>query len=159
MAKTDYRRGDLSGMGGFVPLPYSVLDSAAYLSLGPSAVKLLFDVYRQYSGKNNGSLSPCWELMQKRGWKSPNTLSNAKKELRASRLITVTRQGTKGVNGTAELWAVNWLSLDWRSDFDIDPKGHDHMGYVDLKINPDVEQDQRKLRLVQTALKAAKKIA
>jgi len=140
-------------------MPYSVLDSAAYQSLSPSAVKLLWDVYRQYTGRNNGSMSPCWELMQHRGWRSQTTLDKAKKELRASRLITVTRQGTRGVNGTAELWAVNWLRMDYRPDFDVTPQGQDFKGYIDLKVDHDAEQNARKLRLVQTAVKAARKSA
>ena len=131
MAKNNYRKGDLGGMA-FVAMPLIVLDSPDYLELSPSATKLLIDVYRQYSGINNGRLSPCWELMRKRGWKSQTTLNNAKKELRQTRLITVTKAGTRQ-KGNPELWAVNWRQLDWRKDMDIQPTGFDYKGFLDLK--------------------------
>lgn len=159
MARKDHRRGALSHLGQFVALSYAMMDSPDYMGLSPSAKVLLQDVARQYNGKNNGSLSPTWELMKNRGWKSPNTLNAAKKELRATRLITVTRKGRKGPNGDPELWAVNWLKMDWRPDFDINPQGQDYMGYIKLQVNQTADEDARKLRLVKVALEAAKKSA
>lgn len=132
MAKSNYRKGDLEGMGQFVAIPFTVLDSPAYLSLSQSAVMLLFDICRQYSGKNNGSMSPCWELMQRRRWNSKATLQKAKEELRQSSLITVTRAGTRK-KGDCELWALNWLKLDWHKGMDIQPNGHNYKGFLDLK--------------------------
>lgn len=133
MSKRDHQKGALSHLGQFVALSYTMMDSPDYMGLSASAKVLLQDVARQFSGKNNGLLSPCWELMQRRGWKSPTTLNAAKKELRSSRLITVTRRGTKGPNGKAELWAINWMRMDWKPDFDITPRGQDYLGYVDLQ--------------------------
>lgn len=159
MAKRDHAKGALSHLGQFVALSYAMMDSPAYMGLSHSAKVLLQDVARQYSGKNNGSLSPCWELMKDRGWRSPVTLNKAKKELRASRLITVTRQGTRGPKGKAELWAINWMRMDWHPDLEIGPQGQDYMGYVELKVNPNAEQDTRKLRVVTAALKAVRKSA
>lgn len=159
MAKRNHQKGALSHLGQFVALPYSMMDSPNYVGLSPSAKVLLQDVARQYSGKNNGSLSPCWELMKKRGWKSPTTLNSAKKELRATRLITVTRQGTKGQHGKAELWAINWMKMDWKPDLDIDQRGQDYMGFIEVQTNPGAELETRKLRLVKEALQAAEKSA
>ncbi len=155
MAKRDHAKGALSHLGQFVTLSYGMMDCPDYMGLSPSAKVLLQDVARQYSGKNNGSLSPCWELMQRRGWKSPTTLNSAKKELRATRLITVTRKGTKGRNGEAELWAVNWFKMDWRPDFDVSPRGQDYMGFIEVEIDPSAEQRGRELRLIKGALQAA----
>ncbi|CAM5286269.1 hypothetical protein [Eoetvoesiella caeni] len=132
MAKGDYRKGDLAALGGFLALPFIVLDSTAYLSLDSAAQKLVLDVYRQYTGKNNGRMSPAFELMKARGWKNETTLSNAKKKVRASRLITVTKVGTRK-KGNCELWAVNWLKLDWSPNMEIKPAGHDYMGFLELK--------------------------
>lgn len=155
MARRDHAKGALTPLGQFVALSYTMMDSPAYMGLSPSAKVLLQDVARQYSGKNNGSLSPCWELMRQRGWKSPTTLNSAKKELRATRLITVTRKGTKGRNGEAELWAINWMKMDWKPEFDISPRGQDYMGYVELQTDPVAEQKKRELRLIKRALEAA----
>lgn len=138
MAKTDYRKGDLAGLGMFVAIPYEVMDSSGYQNLSPSAIKLLMDICRQLSGKNNGKLSPTWELMKDRGWKSQTTLNDAKKELRNSKLITVTKVGSRQ-KGDCEFWAVNWLKLDWDKCMDIEPAGHDYKGYLnlkDVKIDP-----------------------
>lgn len=132
MAKRDYRKGDLAALGGFVPLPHVVLDSSAYATLSASAVKLLMDVCRQYTGRNNGRLTPSYGLLKDRGWKSVGTLDRAKKELRDSRLVTVTKQGGRR-KGDCELWAINWLKLDWRHDMDIQPGGHDYMGFLKLE--------------------------
>lgn len=159
MGKRDHAKGALSHLGQFVALSYSMMDSPAYMGLSSSAKVLLQDVARQYSGKNNGSLSPCWELMQRRGWRSPATLNNAKKELRATRLITVTKVGVPGVNGTPELWAVNWMKMDWKSDFDIGPRGQDYMGYVELKVDTQAEQKRREIRLIKGALDAVDRSA
>lgn len=135
MSKRDHQKGALSHLGQFVALSYTMMDSPAYMGLSASAKVLLQDVARQYSGKNNGSLSPCWELMQRRGWKSQTTLNDAKKELRASRLITVTRKGTRGPKGKPELWSINWLKMNWKPDFDITPRGQDYLGYIDLQAS------------------------
>lgn len=132
MARTKHRKGALAALGGFVAMPFNVLDSRAYLSLGPSGVKLLMDVCRQYTGVNNGRLTPSMGVMKDRGWTSPDTLNRAKKELRESRLITVTKQGSRR-KGDCEFWALNWHKLDWRDDMDIQPGGHDYMGFLRLE--------------------------
>lgn len=154
-----HRKGDLSHLGQFMSLPYTMLDSPDYLGLSSSAKRLLVDVARQYSGKNNGSLSPSWELMKDRGWVSSGTLDSAKKEIRATRLITVTRKGTRGQNGKAELWALAWFSLDWHKGMDIEPRGHDYLGYLDLKASKVTSNaNDPRLKLVKGALKAAGKM-
>ena len=147
MAKTDYRRGDLSYIpGDWFPMPRCVLESKAYGELSSSAIRLLFDVCSQISAKNNGRLSPTWELMKHRGWKSRTTLQKAKEELRASKLITVTRIGTTDKNN-CELWAVNWIPLRWDKSMDIDPKAHNLFGFLnvaDAKIDPIPERRKPK---------------
>ena len=51
------------------------------------------------------------------------------------------------------------MKMDWRPGFDIGPRGQDYMGFIKLEVNQTAEQDARKLRLVKTALEAAKKSA
>lgn len=144
MAKTDYRKTDLAGLGAFFAIPHSVMDSTGYQALNPSAIRLLLDICRQYSGRNNGRLSPTWELMKDKGWKNQTTLNKAKKELRNSKLITVTRVGSRR-KGDCELWALNWYPLHWHESMDIEPTGHDYMGFLDLKdakIDPITERSK-----------------
>jgi hypothetical protein len=42
--------------GGFIALPWQVVDSSAYQALTVHARALLIEVARQYSGHNNGAL-------------------------------------------------------------------------------------------------------
>jgi len=147
-----FRKGALDALGGFVPLPFIVIDSSAYRSLGPSAVRLLVDVARQYTGRNNGRLTPSYGLLKHWGWKSATTLDKAKKELRESGLISVTRQG-KRASDECELWALNWFALDWRKDMEIGPNGIDYMGFLkvsEVKIDP-IPERRRKTHLEAVA--------
>ena len=75
--------------GAFISVPLSVLNSRAYLGLSSYARMLLFDLFAQYRGENNGDLCAAWKYMQPRGWRSEATLQNAKRELIASGLIVV----------------------------------------------------------------------
>ena len=56
--------------GGFVTVPLSVLNSRAYIEATPHARMLLFDLFVQYRGSNNGDLCAAWKFMQPRGWRS-----------------------------------------------------------------------------------------
>jgi hypothetical protein len=79
--------------GAFLRLPIAVLNSRAYLDAGAHARMLLFDLACQYRGDNNGDLSGAWSFMRLRGWRSKETLTNAKRELMALGLIVETRMG------------------------------------------------------------------
>jgi len=105
LKKTKSRRTE----GTFLALPLRVLSSVALANLSAYAAKLLFDVCSQYKYGKNGDLSAAWTLMQKRGWRSKDTLNKALKELCASGLIVLTRQG--GLH-RCSLYAVGWLSID-----------------------------------------------
>ena len=82
--------------GGFVPMPFSVLNSTAYLSAGAHARMLLMDLAAQYRGDNNGDLCAAWSFMRPRGWRSEATLHKAKRELLDLGLIVETRKGEVG---------------------------------------------------------------
>jgi hypothetical protein len=95
--------------GPFLAVPKHVINSTEYSRLSAYAVKLLFDLYAQFNGRNNGDLSACWTFMSKRGWRSKGTLHKALVELRGRGWIVVARQG--GRNKTS-LYALTFLAVD-----------------------------------------------
>ena len=56
--------------GGFISVPLSMLNSQAYRMAGAHARMLLFDLFAQYRGNNNGDLCAAWKLMKPRGWRA-----------------------------------------------------------------------------------------
>lgn len=103
--------------GGFVALPWSVLDSAAYLSLSYHAKALLIDVARQCHKDNNGRLLLSRAHLAKRGWKSSDMIMKAKRELLAAKLIFETAKGARP--NKASWYAVTWRALDKIPGFDF----------------------------------------
>jgi len=95
--------------GKYFGLPHAVMDSRNYLQLSAQAVKLLNDIGRQYGGFNNGDLCATWSMMEKRGWKSRNTLYKALQELLYYGLIIKSKQGGKHA---PTLYALTWQSVD-----------------------------------------------
>ncbi len=101
--------------GRFIAIPLNILQSQQYVALSSSCVKLLIDLFAQFNGRNNGDLCATWTLMEKRGWRSRDTLGRAIKDLLGSGFIMKTRQGEKGhENGHRKptLYAVTWLGID-----------------------------------------------
>lgn len=101
--------------GGFLALPHAVLDSESFRGLSAYAVKLLIDIASQYRGQNNGDFTAAWSLMEKRGWKSRDTLGKALRELLEAGLIERTRDGgnpKQGGAGICALYAMTWLAID-----------------------------------------------
>jgi len=102
--------------GGFVAMTYTVLCSEEFAALSSVAVKLLMDLLAQYRGNNNGDLAMPWSRMVRRGWKSRDTLTKARKELLARRWIVVTAQG--GLHRPS-LYAVTMFALDPCSKIEV----------------------------------------
>jgi len=96
-------------MGTFTRIPHAVQDSSNWKACGPSAIKLLCDVARQYNGRNNGDLCASISVLRPRGWTSPDTLRWALRELQHYGFLTLTRQG--GLN-CASLYALTWQAID-----------------------------------------------
>lgn len=96
--------------GRFVSVPISVLNSKAYLDCNAHARMLLWDLFVQYGGFNNGDLCAAWKVMKKRGWRSEETLNRAKQRLLEVQLIVETRKGARP--NKASLYAVTWCDLD-----------------------------------------------
>jgi hypothetical protein len=96
--------------GRFLGIPYSVVNSAPFAELRAPEVKLLVDLLLQYNGRNNGTLSPCHTLMEKRGW-AKSSLHRAFSNLQHLGFLVVTRQGWKR-RGKATFVAITWLEIN-----------------------------------------------
>lgn len=107
----------------FAGIPFHVLKSQQGANLKAPEIKLLMDLLLQYNGNNNGSLSPCYTLMKKRGW-ATSSLYRAFRNLEDKGFLIVTRQGWK-VRGRPTLVAITWDGID-------EPKGF----VYDLGIQP-----------------------
>jgi len=86
-----------------------ILNSPEYARLSPKAVKMLLDIWVQYTGFNNGDLSAPWSLMRPRGWQSKGTMHAAIKELEKAGWLERTRQGGKH---KCNLYALSGYPID-----------------------------------------------
>lgn len=103
--------------GGFVALPWAVIDSPAYASLSVHAKALLVEVARQYVRDNNGRLLLSRAYMETRGWKSADMLTKAKRELIEGGFIHETVKGHRP--NKASWYAVTWQTLDRHPAYDV----------------------------------------
>jgi hypothetical protein len=115
--RSSRRKGDAGrDSGPFVALPWSVLDSAAYGRLSHPARSLLMELARQFVRDNNGRLLASAALLSKRGWKSADVITRAKRELLAAGFIHETVKGHRP--NRASWYAVTWRTLDRHPDYD-----------------------------------------
>jgi hypothetical protein len=110
------KRGSGRDAGGFVALPWAVLDSAAFLKLSHPAKALLLEVARQCHGDDNGRLLLSRVYLASRGWKSADVIQRAKSELLEAELIFQTVQGCRP--NKASWYAVTWHKLGKLQGFD-----------------------------------------
>jgi len=103
--------------GGFVALPWSVLDCPAYARLSHPARALLLELARQYVRDNNGRLLASRAHLAGRGWKSADVIQRAKDELLAAGFIHQTVQGHRP--NKASWYAVTWQTLDRHPGYDV----------------------------------------
>lgn len=78
--------------GGFAALPHCLLASQVYIGLSAHAVKLLIDLLAQFKGFNNGDLCLAWTIIEKRGWKSRDTLNKARHTTSTTKIISARRR-------------------------------------------------------------------
>lgn len=102
--------------GGFIAMPWSVLDCPAYARLSHPAKALLFEVARQFVKDNNGRLLISRAYMLKRGWNSSDTITNAKRQLLDGGFIYETVMGHRP--NKASWYAVTWMALDKLPGYD-----------------------------------------
>ncbi|OOG57454.1 hypothetical protein [Polaromonas sp. C04] len=103
--------------GGFVALPWSVLDCPAYARLSMHARALLLEVARQFVRDNNGRMLLSRAYMATRGWKSADMLAKAKRELIEGGFIFETVKGHRP--NKASWYACTWRTLDRLPGYDI----------------------------------------
>jgi hypothetical protein len=123
--KSDAKKRDGTRFAG---IPFVVLESEAYVGLSGSAVKLLMEFAYQFNGANNGNLYCTWEQMSLRGWKSKETLSNAKKELIEAGFLCETRKGA--MPNRAAWYGLTWRDLDMTDGLDIAPSAFPRSAYA-----------------------------
>jgi hypothetical protein len=107
--------------GGFIALPWSVVDCPAYARLSHPAKALLTEVSRQIVRNNNGRLLLSRAYMSTRGWKSSDTITKAKRELLKGGFIFETVMGHRP--NKASWYAVTWRTLDKIPGYDQDTVG------------------------------------
>ena len=91
MAKFKRNRSDGSR---FLLMPFTVLESQAYLTLTGQQTRLLIDIAHQYKGDNNGRLLAAWTyLNEERGWTSKQTIATALEALISRGLLFKTSTG------------------------------------------------------------------
>ena len=119
--------------GGFSPIPWSVLDSQAYLGLSHPARSLLLEIARQDMRNSNGRLLLSSKHLAKRGWTSNDTIHRAKSELLRAGLIYETVKGHRP--NKASWYAVTWYRLYPHSGFDVGAVEGFRLGaYLDVEI-------------------------
>ncbi len=102
--------------GGFIALPWSVIDSPAYARLSHPARALLFELARQFVRDNNGRLLASAAYLAKRGWKSADVITRAKRDLIEAGFIHETVKGHRP--NKASWYAVTWRTLDKLPGYD-----------------------------------------
>lgn len=103
--------------GGFVALPWTVLDSPAYAALSHPARSLLMEIARQFVRDNNGRLLTSRAHLAARGWKSAAVIDRAKHELLDAGFIHETVKGHRP--NKASWYAVTWQTLDRHPAYDV----------------------------------------
>lgn len=112
MARDKRRKGQDGSRdaGGFIALPWAVMDSAAYQGLSHPARSLLMELCRQYVRDNNGRLLASRAHLAKRGWKSADVIQRAKDELIAAGFVHETVKGQRP--NKASWYALTFFSID-----------------------------------------------
>lgn len=103
--------------GGFIALPWAVLDSPAYQRLNHAARSLLVELCRQYVRDNNGRLLASRAHLAKRSWKSADGIQRAKQELLDNGFIHETVKGHRP--NKASWYALTFYSLDKLPGYDV----------------------------------------
>lgn len=93
-------------------VPHFVLESPQWGTMDAFAMKLLWELARQYRGSNNGDLSATVEMLKDRSntWASKDTLPKKLRYLEEHGWIVKTRQGGRHVG--CNLYAITWWPID-----------------------------------------------
>lgn len=132
-----HQKGSSRDGGGFVALPWSVLDCPAYRALSHPAKSLLMEFSRQYVKDNNGRLLASTKFLKNRGWNSADVIHRAKLELVEAGLIYETVKGHRP--NKASWYAITWQNLDKDSRYDAgawEGWKHARSGYKNTPLIP-----------------------
>lgn len=115
--------------GGFIALPWSVMDTPSYKALSHPARSLLLEIARQFVIDNNGRLLCSRRYLLSRGWNSNDTINRAKTELIEKGFIFETVKGRRPKR--ASWYAVTWYTLDKIPGYDAGAeKGFERSAYA-----------------------------
>jgi len=143
--------------GSFALVPHAVLEHSNYASLSNRARSLLFDLFVQYRGSNNGDLAIAWRIMKKKGWRSKSTLYSAVHELEGKGFVLKTRQGGRH---RCNLYAVTWLAIDDCGGKIDRPSTRAPLGYWKIGCNPELDSvPPSRTTLVQNVGQSLSKLA
>ena len=110
MARSRKKSKNRLEKGSYVQVRKDVLNHPNYASLSHRAARLLWDIWGQYNGSNNGDFCASYSVMRKKGWTSKDQLYKARDELVKKGFIEITRYG--GLNMGCHLYAVTWVKID-----------------------------------------------
>ncbi|WP_126623628.1 hypothetical protein [Bordetella hinzii] len=142
MAKPDRSKVALALPFRFVAIPVQVLESPAYRALPSSARSLLVDLLLQFTGGNNGRLTPSFTVMQRYGWTSKSTLERARDYLIDTPFVIQTRRGHPPE--TAEWVGVTWYRLHYERSMYVDPKHWPYLNFLTVESSTIDPNDGRK---------------
>lgn len=135
--------------GGFIALPWQVVDSHAYMNLSFAAKALLIEIDRQYVRDNNGRLLATRAYLKKRGWKSQDVITRALRDLMAAKLIHQTVKGHRP--NRASWYAVTWRNLDRIAGYDegaaatFERGGFKSLDFENAKLKPSSGLERSKI--------------
>ena len=95
---------------GYIKALHAIFDHPDYIAMDSTARLLLWELSRQYNGRNNGDLTLAPSVMEKWGWTKP-TITRHTKTLLAHNWIF--KAGAKKArNGYTNLYGLTWLEVD-----------------------------------------------
>jgi hypothetical protein len=103
----------------FAGVPLAVMENRSYIGLSFSARSLLFEIAKQYNGYNNGKLCAIPDQLFPRGFKSPNTVYRAIRELVNAELLVSSKISQKG-SRKPHYYALTWQAVDEVQKFNMD---------------------------------------
>ena len=103
--------------GRLLSIPHAVYDTKKYAALPHAAIRLLYDLARQFNGYNNGAQCASFQMLKNRGWTSKAGLERATRKLLEAGFIEITRQGGRH---RATLYGFTWHEIHECKD----RKGH-----------------------------------
>ncbi len=99
---------------------HAIYDHPDYLALSKTSRAFLWDLCRQYNGRNNGNLSAAPAIMSPMKW-DKNTTLRSRRELQERGWIAVTRWPR--AKREPILYRLTWLELDeWKGKPALDPE-------------------------------------